>query len=104
MAGLLVLKPGTDWTVGGGLFDWTLEFLAQNLSEPEAVQHVREIIDNNLGTLWLAELSPAARREAITQLREHVVEAGERELPSGEQKPAVIQRLHELAEMARQLE
>jgi hypothetical protein len=100
MAGLLVLKPGTDWSVSGGVFDWTLEFLMDRLSAPEAVDRLREIVDNNLGTFWLADLPADARRQAIAQLRDHLVEAGNRELPESPHKPDVIRRLQELADLA----
>ncbi|MEV6306578.1 hypothetical protein AB0M02_44760 [Actinoplanes sp. NPDC051861] len=100
MAGLLVLKPGTDWTASGGLFDWTLEFLIDRLSAPEAVAYLREILDNNLGSFWLTELPPDARGQAVAQLRDHLVEAANHELPDGEQKAAVLKHLRELAEMA----
>lgn len=103
MAGLLVLKPGANWTASGGLFDWTLEFLIDRMSAPEAVARLQEIVDNNLGSLWLAELTPEARRQAVTQLRDHLVEAGERELPDGEHKVHVLRHLRELADMARDL-
>ena len=103
MAGLLVLKPGTDWTASGGLFDWTLEFLIERLSAPDAVAHLREIVDNNLGSFWLAELPPEARGQAVAQLRDHLVEAAISELPDSDQKAAVLKHLRELADMARRV-
>ncbi|GAA4591115.1 hypothetical protein BJY16_000166 [Actinoplanes octamycinicus] len=100
MAGLLVLGPGADWVVSGGLFDWVLEFLRARISAPEAKAHLREIVDNNLGSFWLAELSPAARDEAMELLRHELVEAGRQELPDGDGKADVIRRLQELADLA----
>ncbi|MFC7528431.1 hypothetical protein [Actinoplanes sp. GCM10030250] len=41
-----------------------------------------------------------ARSQAVAQLRDHLVEAGERELPEGEQKADVIRHLRTLAAMA----
>ena len=102
MAGLLMVRPGAGWTVGGGLFDWTLEFLIERLTDPEAVTLLREIVDADLGSFWLSELSPEARGEVLALLRDQLVEAGEKELPAGDRKPDVIRRLRELADMARE--
>ncbi|MEV0901748.1 hypothetical protein [Actinoplanes sp. NPDC049802] len=103
MAGLLVLRPDLDWNVSGGLFYWTVEFLADRMSDPEAAAYLREISDENLGSLWLSELSPSARAEAVELLRDHLVDAADRELPGGKGKTAVLGLLRELADMARRL-
>ena len=103
MAGLLVLKPGADWSATGGLFDWTLGFLMQRVTAPDAVDRLREVVDNNLGSLWLADLPAEARAQAVTQLRDNLVETGRRELPDGEQKDEVLKHLQELADLARDL-
>ncbi|TNH24994.1 hypothetical protein FHG89_23860 [Micromonospora orduensis] len=98
MAGLIVLKPGVDWTATGGLFDWTLEFLISRLSDRQAVNHLQEIVDNNLGSLWVDDLPAAAQREVVRLWRESLVEAGEAQLPETEQKGDVIRRLQELVD------
>ncbi|GGN61240.1 hypothetical protein GCM10010112_18170 [Actinoplanes lobatus] len=103
MAGLLVLRPDLDWSAGGGLFYWTVDFLADRLSDPEAAAYLREISRENLGSLWLAELPADARAQAVELLRDQLVPAGDRELPGGEGKAAVLDRLRELADMARRL-
>ena len=100
MAGLLVVEPGRDWAASGGLFEWTLDFLMRRLTVPEAVEHLRDIAEHNLGSLWLSELSAEARAQALAQLRDHLVEAGERELPDGPRKAAVIDQLRQLADLA----
>ncbi|MFF5057041.1 hypothetical protein ACFY1S_28025 [Micromonospora sp. NPDC000663] len=98
MAGLIVLKPGVDWTATGGLFDWTLEFLISRLSNRQAVDHLQEIVDNNLGSLWLDDLPAAVQREIVRLWREGLVEAGEAQLPETEQKADVIRHLQELVD------
>ncbi|ADL46590.1 hypothetical protein AB0N38_19835 [Micromonospora aurantiaca] len=96
MAGLIVLRPGIDWTATGGLFDWTLEFLVSRLSDRRAAEHLQEIIENNLGSFWLQDLSPEAQREVVAHWRTGLVAAGEEHLPETNQKPDVVAHLREL--------
>ncbi|MCG5470446.1 hypothetical protein LADH09A_004394 [Micromonospora sp. LAH09] len=98
MAGLIVLKPGVDWTATGGLFDWTLEFLISRLADRQTANHLQEIVDNNLGSLWIDDLSAAAQLEIVTHLRNDLVTAGERQLPETEHKVDVIRHLQELVD------
>ncbi|MEH1163922.1 hypothetical protein V6V47_00890 [Micromonospora sp. CPCC 205539] len=98
MAGLIVLKPGVDWTATGGLFDWTLEFLIARLSDRQAATHLQEIVDNNLGSLWIDELPPAARQEIVGHWRDGLVAAGERQLPETAHKVDVVRHLQELVD------
>ncbi|MBQ1035099.1 hypothetical protein [Micromonospora sp. C81] len=98
MAGLIVLKPGVDWTATGGLFDWTLEFLISRLSDRQAANHLQEIVDNNLGSLWIDDLPAAAQREIVSHWRNDLVTAGERQLPETEHKVDVIRHLQELVD------
>ncbi|MEW2384673.1 hypothetical protein AB0873_21640 [Micromonospora sp. NPDC047707] len=98
MAGLIVLKPGVDWTASGGLFDWTLEFLISRLSDRQAADSLQEIIDNNLGSLWVADMPTRVQHEIIGHWRDGLIAAGERELPDTEHKTAVIHRLQELVD------
>ncbi|WP_410813755.1 hypothetical protein [Micromonospora sp. 067-2] len=96
MAGLIVFKPGVDWTATGGLFDWTLDFLITRLSDRQAAAHLQEIVDHNLGTLWIDDLPAAARQEVVNHWREGLISAGERQLPDTEHKADVIRHLQEL--------
>lgn len=104
MAGLLVLKPGVDWTATGGLFDWTLGFLIQRLSDNDAVGRLREIVDNNLGSLWVSEFAPETQQEIVAALRSGLVAAAERELPESDYKAAAIRHLRELVDLTSQLD
>ncbi|MET7951177.1 hypothetical protein [Micromonospora sp. NPDC005324] len=96
MASLIVLKPGVDWTATGGLFDWTLEFLISRLSDRQTANHLQEIVDNNLGSFWIDELSDAAQQEIVSHWRNGLVMAGEQHLPETEHKIDAIQHLQEL--------
>lgn len=96
MAGLVVLRPGVDWTATGGLFNWTVEFLIARLTDRDAAAHLQEIVDNNLGSFRLDDLSPEAQREVVAHLREGLVTAGEQHLPETAQKSVVVAHLREL--------
>ncbi|KAB1946757.1 hypothetical protein F8271_05960 [Micromonospora sp. ALFpr18c] len=98
MAGLIVLKPGVDWTATGGLFDWTLEFLISRLSDRQAANHLQEIVDNNLGSLWVDDLPAAAQREIVSLWRDGLVAAGEEHLPETEHKADVVRHLQDLVD------
>ncbi|PZG18362.1 hypothetical protein C1I95_13750 [Micromonospora craterilacus] len=98
MAGLIVLKPGVDWTATGGLFDWTLEFLISRLSDRQAAARLQEIVDNNLGSLWIDELPGPVQQEIVRHWRSGLVGAGEQQLPETEQKATVVRHLQELVD------
>lgn len=100
MAALIVFKPGVDWTTTGGLFDWTLEFLMRRVPHQEVVDHLREIVDNNLGSFWLDDVPARYRAEILTRLRQELLAAAERELPDTDQKPAALGHLRELVDAA----
>ncbi|WP_327039807.1 hypothetical protein [Micromonospora maris] len=98
MAGLIVLRPGVDWTATGGLFDWTLEFLISRLSDRAVAGQLQEIVDNNLGSLWLHELPGSAQQEIVGLLRNGLVAAGADQLPETEQKTVVLGHLQDLVD------
>ncbi|MET7373466.1 hypothetical protein [Micromonospora arida] len=98
MTGLIVLKRGVDWTATGGLFDWTLEFLISRLSDRQTAHRLQEIVDNNLGSLWIDDLPSPAQQEIVNRWRNGLVTAGERQLPETEHKVDAIRRLQELVD------
>ncbi|MFI7575889.1 hypothetical protein [Micromonospora sp. NPDC049497] len=98
MAGIIVLKPGVDWTATGGLFDWTLEFLISRVSDKQAAQHLQEIVDNNLGSLWIGEMPSPVQQEIVGHWRDGLVATGEQQLPDTGQKADVIRHLQELVD------
>jgi hypothetical protein len=68
MAALILLDDGVAQQASGALFDWTLEFLTERITDPLAVDRLRQIVDNNLGSLWFTELAPAVRSAALEHL------------------------------------
>ena len=100
MATLISLGPELDWQASGGLFDWTLEFLIDRLEDDEAIDRLREIVDNNLGSLWLSDLPPRAVPDALRLLADELIPAGERALPDGDHKTYAIEQLRTLAALA----
>ncbi|WP_420118795.1 hypothetical protein [Micromonospora sp.] len=98
MAGLIVLKPGVDWSATGGLFDWTLEFLIARLSDRQVADQLQEVVDNNLGSVWVHELPPSAQTEIFDHWRRGLVEAGEEDLPENDHKTDVLRHLQNLVD------
>ncbi|WP_319460171.1 hypothetical protein [Micromonospora sp. RTP1Z1] len=99
MAGLIVLKPGLDWSAGGGLFDWTLEFLIPRVSDRKAAEHLQEIVENNLGSFWLDDVPADTRREILAQWQDGLIEAARDELPETSHKSDVLRQLQDLVEL-----
>ncbi|MFI5890914.1 hypothetical protein ACIA5D_12440 [Actinoplanes sp. NPDC051513] len=77
MAGTISLSPEKRWSVAGWLFDWTVEFLAGRVVEPELRASLQEIVDENLGWLGLGDFGPDPEREMRALLRDEVVEAAD---------------------------
>ncbi|WLS44494.1 hypothetical protein Q3V37_24370 [Micromonospora profundi] len=98
MAGIIVLRPGVDWTATGGLFDWTLEFVIPRITDREAAERLQEIVDNNLRSLWIEDLSARAQQEIVDHWRDGLIAAGQQQLPDTDQKATVLRRLQELVE------
>lgn len=100
MAAIVVFEPGVDWTASGGVFDWTLEYLIRHVSDPAAAERLQEIVDNNLGSLWLADFDEDARQEILDALSTGLVEEAEQELPETDHKKPTLENLQELAALA----
>jgi hypothetical protein len=81
MAALIMVQPGRDWQSSGGLFDWTLEYLIPRLSDKEAADWLRTVVEQNLGSFWIPDLPPATQDEIYTLLRTDLLAAAKRELP-----------------------
>ncbi|MEU9510202.1 hypothetical protein AB0D32_28425 [Micromonospora sp. NPDC048170] len=93
-----MLRPGVDWTATGGLFDWTVEFLIPRLSDRQAAEHLQEIVDNNLGSLWVADLPTTVQQEIVEHWRSGLIAAGRQQLPESQEKAAVLHHLQKLVD------
>ena len=82
MAGSVSLSPEERWSVAGWLFDWTVEFLAANVSRTSVRTSLKEIVDENLGWLALGDYGPDAERDMRALLRSGVVAAADGAFPA----------------------
>ncbi len=104
MSGLVSLQQGVDWTASGGLFDFTLGFLIPRLADREAADWLQQVVDNNLGSVWLSQFPPRTRSEIMSHLRSGIVAAAKRDLPDSEYKAGALRQLQELVELTYQVE
>src|SRR3954468_17061274 len=103
MAGLIVLTPDVDWSASGGLFDWTLEFLIQRLSDGGAAARLQEIVDNNLGSLWISDFAPPTQRQILHEFGDNLLRAARHDLPDTGAKQDVLAHLEELESLSRRV-
>jgi hypothetical protein len=103
MAGLIVLRPDVDWSASGGLFDWTLEFLIPRLSDDEAAARLQEIVDNNLGSLWISDFPAPVQRRILRELEDNLLAAAREDLPDTVAKQDVLAHLQELESLSRRV-
>ena len=99
MAGLIRLTPDVDWTASGGLFEFTLEYLADHIDDNQAAAWLREVVDNNLGSVWITEFPGRTQREIIDALRSGLVNTAERDLPETDRKAAALDELRRLVDL-----
>jgi hypothetical protein len=91
MAALIMVRPDRDWQSSGALFDWTLEYLIPRLSDFKTASLLREIVDENLGNLWIPDLPAEAQEEVYEVMRTGLVDVATRSLP-----PSAVDQLREL--------
>ena len=96
MAALIMVRPGVDWQSTGGLFEWTLEYLIPRIGDPRTADRLRLVVAEELGNLWIPDLSPEGQQEIYAVLRAGLVTAAERELPAGPGKGDAVAQLREL--------
>jgi hypothetical protein len=100
VAALILLEEGIDRQTSGGMFDWILEFLIDRIADQEAADRLRQILDNNLGSLWLTEFTPAVRTAALEHLARGLVPAAEQRLPLSDRRDEALAALRTLAGLA----
>jgi len=99
MAALIVVRPEVDWQSSGGLFDFVLEFLIPRLADRQAAEWLQTVVDNNLGSVSIAQFPQATQQEIGRLLRTGLVAAAEQELPDADAKTSALARLQELADL-----
>jgi hypothetical protein len=99
MTALIQVKPGLDWSASGGLFDWTLEFLSERLSDTETADWLRTVVEDNLGSVWFHEFPPATQEEIARILRSDLLDAARKELPERPGKAGALEKLEELVHL-----
>ena len=97
MSGTIALSDEVRWSAAGWLFDWTVEFLADNVTNERAAAQLREIVGENLGWLGLDDYGPEAGAEMRDVLRHQLLSAATERLPQTvPDRPAAIGHLQDL--------
>lgn len=101
MSGTIAVGEDCRWSAANWLFDWVLNFLAERADAPPTSSRIREIVEENLGWLDLADFSSSTRVRILGQLRHELGGLAEAELPSSiPNRPAVLDHVRRLAELA----
>jgi hypothetical protein len=101
MAGTIAMSADRRWSAAGWLFDWAVEFLAANVTDPQVKQQLREIVTENLGWLGLDDFGAEAEREMRELLRTKVVDVAEQTFdPAMSGRASAVDVLRRLADEA----
>jgi hypothetical protein len=101
MAGTIALAPQGRWSVAGWLFDWTVDFLAERVTEPQLRSDLRDIVSQHLGWLGLGDYGPEAEGELRALLDQRLVDAAEAEFaPTLRQRDDAVDLLRQLVSAA----
>jgi hypothetical protein len=101
MGGDLKISPDRWWTASGGLFDWVVGWVANQVDNASLAASLQEIVDAHLGMLALEDLPDDHRRAVLKVLCERLVPAARAELnPVGIDLKDVLAHLQTLADMA----
>jgi hypothetical protein len=99
MTSLIQVRPDVDWQVSNGLFDYTVEFLADRLTDPAAAAELRLIVDAHFQVLRLFELAPQVQEEIRRLIRDELLAAGECELPDAGAREIAVAQLRKLVDL-----
>jgi hypothetical protein len=101
MSGTIAMTHDARWSAASWLFDWTVEFLANNIEDSAAEAHLREIIEDNIGWLDLGDLSAETRARLLRRMNTELVETADKTLPATiTNRTAVLDLLRELTQLA----
>ena len=101
MAGYLQISPDRHWTASGGLLEWVVRWLADNVQDAELATRLTEIADAHLDMLVLDDF-PSTDRQAILDLMcRGLVPAARRSLrPTPGSMEVVMKHLQSLTRLA----
>jgi regulator of protease activity HflC (stomatin/prohibitin superfamily) len=93
--------PDAHWSAASWLFDWTVDFLSKATGDAAATDHLREIIDDNIGWLGLDDLPSDVRARLLERIKAELVDTADRTLPPTlTNRDAVLDLLRELVRLA----
>ncbi len=98
MAGDIYLADGRSWGARSSVFYWAIETLSEQVNDPELAAQLREISDENLGLLDVADLSPARQQDFIAAVR-RLPDIARATLPQSDGRVYVIGWIDELAHL-----
>jgi len=99
VAGTVAVTPENRWSAAGWLFDWTLEFLAERVADPQLKDELHEIVAENLGWLGLGDYGSDAEQEMRALIRAHLVsEANQQFSPTMANRDGALRLLQDLAD------
>lgn len=98
MAGIVFVSESSHWDVSSSVFYWVVDTLADRVPSPALAQRLREISDNNLGSLRLSQLPPEQRSELAAQLAA-LPAVADATLPESSERHVVVAQVQELADL-----
>lgn len=102
MAGLIEFDENHWWSAASWVFNWVLEVIARNTTDPKLADHLRFIMENNFGGLFLEQLSPRHRQEFLRVMDQTLVPYSEANLPADMlYREDMIDYLQDLVDLSR---
>jgi hypothetical protein len=99
MSKLLIFNSELTWSARSGVFDWLLGHVADHSGDPLLRDLLYEVVDNNLGSLEFAELSPGQRARFADVTRRLVLEDARTEFGRREEVDVVTPQIEDLASL-----
>ena len=96
MSGTFFLPDGELWSASSSVFYWMVDAMAEHALIPELAARLREISDENLGSLEINDFPTSNRTELVALIRD-LPSIARAELPLTEHRDAVINKVESLA-------
>ena len=98
MAGMIFLADGRDWSASSSIFYWLLDTLAERAGDTKLADRLREISENNLGSIDLSSLDDVDVKEFI-ELAIGAPQFAREDLPDTPHRDAIVSLIESLASM-----